>query len=143
MDVRRLVRMTTGGLACLVIGAVSQLAIVTLFMDMGEGTTRLAPWLGVLILGVLTLEAFVVTVAGLILVIWALVAAIAGPPVAPMDAAATEVQQRTPRPKAVRAAGSISEPVTPTAMRDPDGGSSHLDDGVAYLDPEKRRPAQF
>lgn len=143
MDVRRLVRMTVGGVACLLIGAVSFIAIWVLFFGISDGDMRLQPWAGLLLLGVLALETFVLTVAGLILVIWALVAAIAGPPAAPMDAAATEVRQRTPRPKSVRATGSVSEPVTPTAMRDPDGGSSHLDDGVAYLDPEKRRPAQF
>lgn len=133
MDLRRLARMTIGGLACLLIGAVSLIAIYSLLYGVADGTTRLEPWIGVLILGVLSLETFVLTVAGLILLIWALVAAIAGPPVVETAAAEESGRKHSARPTPENPARTVPGPVTPTAMLDPGGG-------VSRLDPQKRRP---
>lgn len=136
MDTHRFIRMSIGGVVCLVIGAVSFVAVFYLLSGIAEGAARIPTWLRVSALGILALETFVLTVAGLILVIWALVAAIAGPPasIAQPDMAK---ERRKPANSAVAPSDRRgSRPVTPTALIDPSTG-------VSRLDPEKRRPTQF
>lgn len=144
MDARRLLRMLIGGVMCLVIANITLIVIFVMYENFL--VRQFPPYLGAPLLLVLFTEVVVLTLTGLILLVWALVAGIAGPPATAHDPEPYRSGKTAAVRRRERAASPLSAPVTPTALVDPDSGYvSHQDDderGYVHRapDPVKRRP---